>query len=484
VNLGPWGGATAVRLWCASILVSIAVLAIASQAGAATTVGLVKAIGPGSPSSAPQSLVSLGNKLLFTVRDARNGQGHGRELWKSDGTAAGTNLLKDIYPGPPSSDPDNLTRLGGLILFTASSPNHGRELWKSDGTAAGTKMVKDIFPGGNCPAGEGGVAPCSGDGFYLTKVGDEIFYSAMDLAHGEELWKTDGTATGTKLVKDIWPGSEFDGAGSHPYNLAAVGGTLFFQADDGVNGRELWTSNGTAAGTQMVKDINPGAADSFPQSLTDVGGELFFSALDPTVGIELWKSNGTGLGTELVKDINPSGDSFNGTEPFSDVGGVLFFSASEPTTGQELWSSDGTETGTQVFKDINSGTDGSFPSGMTSFAGKYFFTAIDAAHGGELRKTDGTPMGTTLVRDIVPGAGSGGGSGLTDVGGTLFFQACGSTTGCELWKSDGTANGTKLVKDIRPSGGSYPSGLTNVGGKLFFIATRAADGTQLWKAVP
>jgi ELWxxDGT repeat protein len=465
------------------IAVLIGAMALMAATPAAATVGLVKAIGPGSDSSGPQSLTSLGNKLLFTVRDARNGQGHGRELWKSDGTAAGTKLLKDIYPGPPSSDPDRLTRLGGLILFTASSPNHGRELWKSDGTAAGTKMVKDIFPG-DCPVGERDLAPCSGDGFYLTKVGDRIFYSAMDLAHGEELWKTDGTATGTKLVKDIWPGSEFDSAGSHPYNLAAVGGALFFQADDGVNGRELWTSDGTTAGTQLVKDINPGPDDSFPASLADVGGELFFSALDPTVGRELWKSNGTGIGTQLVKDINPTGDSFGVGEFFADVGGTLFFSPFEPTTGQELWTSDGTELGTQLFKDINPGSGSSGAGPLVSFAGQQFFGAVDATHGRELWKSDGTPSGTKLVRDISPGAGSGAPSWLLDVGGTLFFQACGSMTGCELWKSDGTTNGTKLVKDIRPSGSSSPSLLTSAGGKLFFRAFRAADGNQLWKAVP
>jgi ELWxxDGT repeat protein len=92
-----------------AVLIGALTLMAATPAGA--TVSLVKAIGPGSPSSAPQSLISIGNKLLFTVRDARNGQGHGRELWKSDGTAAGTKLLKDIYPGPPSSDADQLTRL-------------------------------------------------------------------------------------------------------------------------------------------------------------------------------------------------------------------------------------------------------------------------------------------------------------------------------------------------------------------------------------
>ena len=143
-----------------------------------------------------------------------------------------------------------LAPLMGSLYFSAKDDTHGRELWKSDGTAAGTVVVKDIRPGseGSLPRG-------------LTDVGGTLYFSAGDGTHGGELWRSDGTATGTVMVKDIWAGSR----GSHPSGLTDVGGTLYFAADDGTHGWELWKSDGTAAGTVMVKDIWPGGmAPSVP----------------------------------------------------------------------------------------------------------------------------------------------------------------------------------------------------------------------------
>jgi ELWxxDGT repeat protein len=123
----------------------------------------------------------------------------------------------------------------------------------------------------------------------LVNVNGVLFFSATDGYHDYELWKSDGTAAGTVLVKDINPGI----AGSNPQNLTAVNGTAFFSASDGTNGSELWKSDGTAAGTILVKDINPGSGSSYPQNLTNVNGTLFFTANDGTHGTELWKSDGT-----------------------------------------------------------------------------------------------------------------------------------------------------------------------------------------------
>jgi ELWxxDGT repeat protein len=123
-----------------------------------------------------------------------------------------------------------------------------------------------------------------------------------------------------------------------------VNGTLFFRADDGTNREELWTSDGTAAGTALVKDINP-AGSSVPARLTVMNGTLFFSAHDGgTYGTELWRSDGTAAGTVLVEDINPAGDS--GPSWLTAVNGTLFFAADDGTTGIELWQSDGTAAGT------------------------------------------------------------------------------------------------------------------------------------------
>ncbi len=105
------------------------------------------------------------------------------------------------------------------------------------------------------------------------------------------------------MLKDIHPSGD-----SYPDQLTIVNGTLFFRANDGTNGTELWKSNGTEAGTIIVKDINPGSGASVPEHLTDVNGTLFFQAGDSTNGFELWKSDGSEAGTIMIKDINPGGD--------------------------------------------------------------------------------------------------------------------------------------------------------------------------------
>src|SRR5262245_49431891 len=154
-------------------------------------------------------------------------------------------------------------------------------------------LVADIVPGGGS---SNPVALVPGNG--------TLFFIADDGAHGPEVWKCDGAADGTVLVKDINPGS----AGSlNPVNsrLFNLGGTLYFSADDGVHGEELWTSDGTADGTVLVKDINPGSAGSYPNRLTMVNGVVYFSCNDGVHDFELWRSDGTETGTFLVKDINP-----------------------------------------------------------------------------------------------------------------------------------------------------------------------------------
>jgi ELWxxDGT repeat protein len=185
-------------------------------------------------------------------------------------------LVKDIRPGSSSSSPRNLTALGNTLFFTADDGVNGRELWKSDGTAAGTVLVKNIFPGSS-----------NSYPLYLTALGNTLFFSASDGVNGRELWKSDGTAAGTVLVKNIFPGS----SNSYPLYLTALGNTLFFRANDGVNGRELWKSDGTAAGTVLVKDIRPGSSSSYPSNLTAVGNTLFFRANDGVNGDELWALN-------------------------------------------------------------------------------------------------------------------------------------------------------------------------------------------------
>jgi ELWxxDGT repeat protein len=134
----------------------------------------------------------------------------------------------------------------------------------------------------------------------LININGTLYFAAKDSSHGVELWKSNGTAAGTVMVKDIYPGS----TGSTPSSFINVNGALYFTANNGSNGIELWKSDGTPSGTQLVRDIYPGSGSSAPSSLVNLNGVLFFSANDSIHSNELWKSDGTKGGTTLVKDIN------------------------------------------------------------------------------------------------------------------------------------------------------------------------------------
>lgn len=446
-------------------LLTIGLLVTASASTSSAAPALVADI---SPSDAfPDRLVNLDGVLLFVADDGTNGV----ELWKSDGTPAGTVMVTDINPGG-DADPGATTGLvvyGGAIYFDADDGTNGVELWKSDGTATGTVLVKDIRAGGNDSN------PSS-----LTVVGSQLLFAATDGTVGIELWKSDGSGANTVLVSDINPlGS------SGPGRILDVNGTAYFVADDGTNGIELWKSDGTGAGTTLVRDINAGALlGSNPSHLVNVSGSLFFAANDGVSGNELWKSDGTAAGTVMVADLRAGLPSSSpGNAGMVNAGGTLFFDANDGIHGRELWKSDGSAAGTVLVKDINMG-GGSAPGslgGIVNVNGTLFFDADDGIAGNELWKSDGTGDGTVLVKDVEAGAAGSDPAPIVNINGTVAMNACDTASGCELWWSDGTAAGTTQAADILAGAGDGdPQQLTNVAGTLFFSADDGTSGVELW----
>jgi ELWxxDGT repeat protein len=225
--------------------------------------------------------VNLGGTLYFAAGDA----GHGRELWKSDGTTDGTVVVRDVVPGPVGSEPDGLVAVGRTLFFRVVTPA-GTELWKSDGTESGTVRVAALSPRPADyyvpprPARSRAFTP----GPWGAAVNGALIF-ANGGPDGAELWRSDGTEAGTVRVSDIEPGP----AGSNPSGFVELNGRVYFGANDHETGRELWSTDGTAAGTARVQDIYPGAVGSSPTWLTPSGGALWFSAAGREVGRELWK---------------------------------------------------------------------------------------------------------------------------------------------------------------------------------------------------
>jgi ELWxxDGT repeat protein len=419
---------------------------------------IVKDINKGGIASV-NNLISANGILFFTAYDT--GYAHGEELWRSDGTAAGTYLVKDINPGGGSSEITGMINVNGTLYFRATDDSGIRRLWKSDGTEQGTIAVS---------------TEVSANG-YITNVGNTIYFMGNTSTYGTELWKTDGTAGGTMMVKDINPGS------GSPFisELANINGTLYLRAAFN-NTVQLWKSDGTDQGTVLVKQINSPWADI--RQFTNFNGTLFLIIDDTIHGRELWKSDGTEQGTVMVKDINPGLDDayISGMLVMKDT---LYFSAITNATGRELWKSDGTEAGTKMIMDLNPGDGSSYLDFIINVNDTLYFVEDDGVHGRELWKTDGTASGTELVKDIYPGSWGSSIANILNVNGTIYFAASTGSGGPELWKSDGTEAGTVLVRNIAPSD-DYQNidFMTNVNGKLYFMCSTAVDGisykSTLW----
>jgi len=440
------------------------------------------------------------HSLYFSADDGLHGRELWRTIVAPNGRIFDTRLVEDINPGIDGSDPGELTAFTrsrtfdpskddasetNTLFFAATDNLAGRELWRSNGNAQNTRIVRDINPGlaDSAPS-------------YLTVAktrvrGNVLYFAADNFVFGRELWRTIPNVQDAFLVKDIRPGPD----GSNPFRLTKVSisakraDIVFFGADDGFVGAELWRSNGTRLGTFLVEDIKPGGpdTDSLEESPTTLMAEfrhrLYFAADDGRFGRELWRSLGARDSAELFKDINPGPNSSNPTaqdHPLPKLRNLivrgpnrqdllLFFGADDGFFGGEPWRTDGRKRldgrtpGTFLLKDIHVGRESSL-------------------------------IQNELVGIVFPDIGFVFPNTRSRPGRTLYFAADDGIFGRELWRSDRIANSlvfnTQRDTDINPGAPpSDPASFEISGssrfstGRVFFAADRALFGRELWQAV-
>lgn len=447
----------------------------------------------------PFFYVAGGAKVFFFGRDTSD---FSYRLWSTDGSDAGTSKVSVLVS--PGTQPTAMAWIGGQLYFSGSDGVTGAEPWVSDGTSGGTHQIANLVTD----------PPASSTPNDLRGTTGRLFFTATD-SGPREIWTSDGTPGGTSALTaflgqktmfdfSAWKGQLFFNAGTsssnyslyhsdgtaagttvlktvqmyHPY---ASSGHFYFSALPAVtpdpyyySTTRPWRSDGTPAGTI---DLTPaeGGIPIAPSRFVEAGGRVYFEAGEPR---GIWRTDGTPGSTVRLTTHSYSSVSSN----FVPVNGALYYVLTYGS-GSELWRTTiGAQSETTVLE-IVPGAMGGYPEQLTAAGSLVFFTAHTPANGRELWRSDGTVAGTFLVKDIAAGNVSANPASLTAVGSTIFFVANNGFDGLELWKSDGTTAGTTIVADIAPgAASSFPDSLVAADGLLWFAADDGATGVELWKS--
>lgn len=480
--------------------VKIWILAFALAGPAFAVSPDLQATGP--EGSSPRNFVSLGGRALFFSNSG---------LWASDGTAAGTVRLTEerlsgflavgtnvayligdsprpaqyrlwVTDGTPvgtfalvGSDLPFWIRLGSpaflapgteRLIFAAEDDLHGSEVWTSDGTPEGTRMVADLLSGTG-----------SSNPFAFTGFRHRIFFAA-DGGRGHSLWSMDEAGTRVRLVRDPEPLQRQTGS---PYLLAVAGHNLFFFYSSS-DGTFLWKSDGTGPGTVPLAKLLPATSPAVGvQGRVAHLDRLFFVLLEGGDRTRLWTSNGTSEGTRRLALAGQA--QVSGSFPPQIPGKPLLFAAGEEVHGLELWVSNGTQAGTRMLKDVCPGSCSGYASFHAVFlGGRDYFVGKTPARGEEVWSTDATAVGTRLVKDICPGKCDSRAIAFASAGKKLYFFARDNAHGIQLWRTDSTAAGTlRLSNSPPPPFNEFLPGAA-AGSVLVFRGYDFTHGRELWRS--
>ncbi len=428
----------------------------------------------------------IGDQMFFTATNAANGD----ELYVTDGTAAGTHLLKDINPGAGNSSPRYLVVLGDKLYFQADDGSHGNELWESDGTEAGTKMVADINPAG------------SSSPDMLTSLGNKIIFRALtpasEAAGVKWLHVYDPATETVSLVAEI-QARETGDAQIRRIQADTTHKVAYFIGQPANENEEMYITDGTSEGTRKLMDVSPTNITSSHIQWPVVFGDsiLVWRQVTPRkyagadsvnytthLHAQIWMYNYNQDTVKFLSHFNKTvASDGNGTDteyawPFT-FNGKFYFRAHDGVHGVELCTTDWTPEGTRQVKDIYPGASNSYPEDWAVFKDQLIFRADGGPgnEGSELRYLDESTENVLLYAYSYPGDGNAAPKRTTtwQVDGQdsmLFFVATGPTTGGpELFVAKEVGEEAEFIGSVGASG-STPNNLTSWKNALFFTTSK------------
>lgn len=387
-------------------------------------------------SSAPREFENLGNMLLFaaTTRSA------GRELWRTDGTSAGSVQVRDINPGVSSANPRNLWRAGSLVYFIANDSDvvaaNSARLWRTDGTSSGTFSLDVPPPVPALVTCKAWIALHNGRAYFFSE------YYSPQMA----LMSTDGTTAGTRqeafLPADV----------TNPCNLSSVSGRLVFSARQQGEMR-LWSTSGSADDIQSITPASVSGSfirDQSKDLFVSSGNYLYFAGSESNLDVQLWKTDGTASGTSRVTTF-PKGTLASPEVSVAQLGDRVLVNYAnldasvQASTG--LYISDGTGPTTSLLK------AGVFWN-VTSAGDMAYFTTRNSTQTEQLGITDGTVAGTRIHFSASQVGGTIGANRQVGHGGVLFLTGPIDGGQSQLWMSDGTVAGTHALSRFANADGA------------------------------